>query len=366
MWSKRYASVFPATRIGGKKDKAAVHEWETSEGGGLKSISTGTGIVGFGFNFGIIDDPHKDRKSAESRASRESVVEWYRSSFYPCRQPDASILIISTRWHVFDLCGTLLAAQEEDYNSDKWDVLDLPAILDRTPIEGDPRQMGEALWPSMFPLTELAKIKATMGSYDWEAIYQQRPVPPGGGKIRREWFSDKVIDIAPEGLRWVRFYDIAVSTKEAADYTASVAAAIDDAGNVYLRDMIRGRWEWPDVHRMLITTSKVEGIPVGFEVGGQQGGFFQELQRDPELRGIALKSYKPSADKLTRALPWIARAEAGKVYLVRGKWLADFLEECQFFTGASGDQDDQIDAVSGAYIMLGGVSRKPRESGKIY
>ncbi len=42
-----------------------------------------------------------------------------------------------------------------------------------------------------------------------------------GNVFRREWF--RVIDAAPEGLRWVRYWDLAASINESADYCASVA-----------------------------------------------------------------------------------------------------------------------------------------------
>jgi predicted phage terminase large subunit-like protein len=50
-------------------------------------------------------------------------------------------------------------------------------------------------------------------------------------------------------------------------------------------------------------------------------------------------------------------AEAGKVYLVRGPWVDEFVEEVAAFP--TGRHDDQIDAVSTAVNMLvGGRSRQ--------
>ena len=49
-------------------------------------------------------------------------------------------------------------------------------------------------------------------------------------------------------------------------------------------------------------------------------------------------------------MPWIALAEAGKVCLVQGAWNMDFLREAEEFP--SGANDDQVDALSGAYHLL--------------
>ncbi|MBW2141955.1 MAG: phage terminase large subunit, partial [Deltaproteobacteria bacterium] len=278
---------------------------------------------------------------------RQGVWDWYTSTFYTRQQPEARILITQTRWHEDDLAGRLIKAQQEDLNADSWTILRLPAAAE----ENDPlnRAVGEPLWPERFPKEKLNTIKSTLGSYDWQALYQQRPTMAGGSKIKPGWF--KIKDNAPEGLAWVRFWDLAVSAKKTADYTASAALAISDVGDVFIRDMIRGRWIWPETRKLMVLTARAEGIPIGIEAAGQQQGFVDDLLRDSDLAAFSIKGIRPVADKLTRALPWIARAEAGQVYLVRGQWVGAFLSECASFTGTGKAHDDQIDCVSGAYQM---------------
>lgn len=175
-------------------------------------------------------------------------------------------------------------------------------------------------------------------------------VDPAGALFRREWF--RVVDTAPEGLWWVRYWDLAASTKSSADYTASVAVAMDHRdGCIYIRDMIRGRWEWPDARRVMVQTMQAE--PNGYHVVEKalHGlAALQELRREPGVSHVALRGVDVDRDKLTRALPWAARAEAGKVALVRGNWVGAFLDEAVQFP--NGQHDDQIDAVSGALPLL--------------
>ena len=76
----------------------------------------------------------------------------------------------------------------------------------------------------------------------------------------------------------------------------------------------------------------------------------------PELRGKKFRGVKVDSSKLTRALPWIALAEEGRVRLVAGRWNEDFITEaCSF---PHGHHDDQIDAVSVAVAMHGNGPRK--------
>lgn len=170
-----------------------------------------------------------------------------------------------------------------------------------------------------------------------------------GALFKREWF--KVVERAPEDLRWVRFWDLATSVKTSADYTSSARCAFADDGMLYITDVIRNRWEWPDARKVITQAAINEiGTALGIETVAYQLAAVQELRRERVLANVALYEVGVDKDKLSRALPWASRAEAGKVALVRGGWIADFLDEACSFPG--GEHDDQVDAVSGAVQML--------------
>lgn len=179
-------------------------------------------------------------------------------------------------------------------------------------------------------------------------------VDPAGALFQRHWFN--VVDHAPDGLDWVRYWDLAVSTKSSADYTASAAAALADDGTLYIRDVIHGRWEWPDQRRIIVNAMRAEpDVRYGIEEALHGIAAIQELQRDSSVAHVYLQGVRVDRDKVSRALPWAARAERGKVALVRGEWINGFLDElAQFPRGA---HDDQVDAVSGAVGMIGDGSK---------
>lgn len=174
-------------------------------------------------------------------------------------------------------------------------------------------------------------------------------VDPSGALFKREWFS--VVDRTPDGLRWVRYWDLAASTKTSADYTASATMALAPDGTLLIRDMIRGRWEWPDAKRIIVQTMLNEPQTYHAIEEAMHGlAAIQELRRLPELANIALRGVRVDKDKTSRALPWAARAEAGRVALVRGNWVSAFLDEVVQFP--SGEHDDQVDTVSGGLSLL--------------
>lgn len=171
-----------------------------------------------------------------------------------------------------------------------------------------------------------------------------------GTLFQRQWF--RVVERAPGGLSWTRYWDLAASTKTGGDYTASAAVALADDGTLYIRDMIRGRWEWPDAKRVLMTTMLSDvSVAHGIEEALHGLAAVQELSREPSLVGCTVRGIGVDKDKFSRALPWAARAERGQVALVRGSWIEEFLAEVTAFP--LGVHDDQVDTVSGGVQMLG-------------
>lgn len=367
---------FPAAAGGGPaRPTKAIAEWETGGGGTVRAVGVGAGIAGFGAGLVVIDDPVRNRADAESEAYREKVWDWFNDDIYTRLEPGAAVILIQTRWHEDDLAGRLLKEMKD--GGEKWEVVKLPAIAEdfeqdvqdgaEDADEGvrdasDPigRKPGEALCPERYPIEELEKRRKKLGSYSFAALYQQEPVPSKGVKFKREWFRN-VIDEAPKGLRWKRGYDLAVSLKTSADYTASFRCAYDKAGNLYIADGFRKRIEYPDQRRYIVERMRAErDTEHGVESAMHGKALIQDLRREPGNRAYAFKEVHVAGDKLTRALAWLNLAEAGKLYLVRGLWIDEFVDEVAKFP--YGKHDDQIDAVSVAVQML---AKKEYKSGGI-
>lgn len=355
MSSDSYSRIFQNVRL--SPHKSSVEEWEveklTEDGweqsGKYICAGIGGGITGEGFDYGIIDDPIKDRKEAESPTVRKAIYDWYTSTFYTRRHPGARILITMTRWHPDDLAGKLLDAMSSN-EADKWVVVKLKGIADDDHDLLN-REPGEALWPSRYPIEELKKIKVNVGVYDFEALYQQEPKKAGSGKINVDKFE--IIEQEYKGTVWVRFWDLAVSSRKSADYTASCKVGLHrESGTVFIKDMIREQWTWPETKSKMLEIAKLENVPIGIEEAGQMKGLIDDLLDDPNFMNFSIEGIRPDADKLTRALPWIARLDIGKVKLIRGNWIDDFIDECMKFTGMGDSHDDQIDAVSGGFALV--------------
>lgn len=338
------------SRIQLSADRKAVEEWETAVGGGFRAVGVGGGITGFGANLILLDDPVKSSAEAESETYRDKCWDWFNDDLYTRLEPDAAIVLTMTRWHDDDLAGRLIREAAEE-GGEQWEIVSLPAIAE----ENDPlgRKRGEALCPERYDREALEKRRRKLGPYSFAALFQQRPVPIEGALFKRDWFADKIIEAAPTGLRWARGYDLAISQKTSADYTASFRCAFDKLGNLYIADGLRKRLEFPEQQRYVVHRMRTEAsTDHGVERALHGEALVQSLRRVPAVRHVPLKSIRVDKDKYTRALAWANLAEEGRVYLVRGGWNGDFLDEICRFTGRGDTHDDQVDAVSLAVSML--------------
>lgn len=177
-----------------------------------------------------------------------------------------------------------------------------------------------------------------------------------GGVFERQWF-DRIIprDRVPHRRlgRWSRYWDLAVSEKVHADFTASLKSAFNPSvGDQYLAGGIHGKWSWPVSRRTIIQTAGFEpSVEVGVEQVAFQLAALQDLATYEEMIGVALRGVPVDGDKIARAQPWAARAERGQVVLVEGAWVQPFLDEICEFPAAK--HDDWVDAGSGVTAMLG-------------
>lgn len=332
--SQAYAELFPGVRLA--QDSKAADAWDVQgHEGGLDAIGVGGGVTGKGGQIILIDDVVKSREEAESATIRDKIWDWYRDDLYTRREPNAAIVLIMTRWHEDDLAGRLML-----HEPDKWRVLSLPAIGDD----------GQALWPARYPLEALQDIERTLGPYSWSALYQQRPAPAEGGIFKRAWFS--IVSEPPPIARAARFWDLAMSEKTSADYTAGVKIGQGADGHFYVLDVKRARVDWGNLTEYLSSVILEDGanVPQGIEQKGYMSRAIQSLNADPRFHGYAIWGYPKDKDKLTNALPLAAKAAAGLLHLVRSHWTDAFLDELTSFPNAA--HDDQVDAAAGAWTML--------------
>lgn len=158
--------------------------------GFVKTVGVGGSLTGTPIDVGVIDDPFKDREEAMSIRIRNKVHSWYTDVFKTRLHNDSQELLIMTRWDEDDLAGRILRVESD------WVVVVFQAIKERD-IPGDPRQIGEALWPEKHSLDRILAIKET-SPFTFSSLYQQEPKPSTEALVFPEWSEyEEEPDIAP-------------------------------------------------------------------------------------------------------------------------------------------------------------------------
>lgn len=362
-----YKAAFPDTSLNaGKSNNSKGAYIRTSElfeivghTGSYRSCGVGGGITGMGADILIIDDPVKDRKSANSATVRQSIYEWYTSTAYTRLSPGGGVIVMCTRWHVDDLLGMLL--KEEQNGGDKWHVINYPAIAEH---DEPHRKAGEALHPERYPLESLLKIKGAVGSADWASLYQGRPTVLGGNIIKSGWF--KRYKQLPELKYRLVDADTALKTKEANDFSVFGCGGLGKEGNLYITDWRRGKWEAPDLKRNAIDfwikqLAMKNGVCRDFCVEDKASGtgLIQEIKRGTPP--IPIRGIERDTDKLTRLQDVLGYIEAGRVYIPENApWVSDFIAECEAFRGdMKHAHDDQVDVLVDLITLTLGVPKTP-------
>jgi predicted phage terminase large subunit-like protein len=205
------------------------------------------------------------------------------------------------------------------------------------------------------PASEIEEMRRDMPDTAFRQEILAEFVAVEGALFQRNQFN--IVDSAPADLKWLRTYDLALTTNEASDRTASLCGArgVDACpchgivDPLYIRDGFAMKAEYPEVKAAMIGQALVDGrgVRILVETVAFQLAAFQELQRVPELVGYSIVGEKPKGGKIERLRPAQDRAVQGQIHLVRGAWINDFLDEITSITvEMEQEHDDYGDALS--------------------
>lgn len=324
---EKYSKIFPETKLA--SDSSSIKRFAVDKGGSYFAVGAGGAITGRGGDCILIDDILRNRQDANSETIRNGIIDWFNSTLFTRLSPTGKIVLINTRWHQNDLTGYLL-----DKEPDKWEVLNLPAIDDE----------GAALWPERWNIDKLTEIKKTIGTFEFEALYQQNPIPLAGHIIKREWVQ--TYRELPTVLSYSWSWDTAIKAGEENDYSVGQLWA-HCANGYYLVDMVRQRLEYPEL-RKLVNASfnkyKASEVLVEDKASGQQ--ILQDFKRIGTMPVVAMMPGKsmPSnkSDRMTLVSPLF---EAGKVFFPEDStYLFDIINEITNFPFSK--HDDICDAMT--------------------
>lgn len=185
-----------------------VSSWGIDGGiGGLKAVGIGSAITGRAADLFIIDDPFKNMMEADSPAHRRKINEWMNTVAKTRLSPQASMILIQTRWHPEDLAGVTIAGERAMLPEHRtWKLINIPAIAEDNKdgkreviiLDALNRPPGEAMVSSRGRTkAEFEATHRSVGDRTWYAMYQGSPTNPAGGLFERAWFEPRLENVPP-------------------------------------------------------------------------------------------------------------------------------------------------------------------------
>jgi predicted phage terminase large subunit-like protein len=287
----------------------------------------------------------------------ENLESWWQEQASTRRTNNWCQMVIATRFHEKDLHGVLIdkdGLYDEEHNPLGWRWLNIAGLCEDPLNDPLGRKAGESHWPenSAFTVDMLLSQKKVMGSFKFAALYQGVPVAAEGQIVKNSWIQRVDEEDCPNfDVTWLAV-DCAFSEKEMADETAICVASVctKDPTKVYIREIIKGRWGFPDlIDAVKQAYSFYSAKVLCIEKAAAGQSLIQVLRKEAK---IPVEEMKPLKSKSTRLQAVCPLLEQERVFLVDGFWLEPFIKEITSFPYVRHDDSTDAFAWSLTYYAL--------------
>ena len=402
MLNELFMKVFPALKI--DASKRSLERWGTTKGGVLHAVPSGGKLTGKGAGSltrvysgcFVVDDIIKP-KDAYSNTVRSEINDRYDNTFMSRLANDGVVqndegeqvkcartpmCIIMQRVHDEDLVGYLLRGN----SSDRYDWLNIPAIIEpgvgskdwydkiiekqaythANPVIYDlkRKEAKSALWPSRKSLESLEAMKVA-SPYTFNSQYMGDPTAQGTGLVQEAWWQEYLELDKSQVIRTFMTADTASTKMDYSDYSVVCYWAVMRNNDLYLADIMLGKFETPELKIELIKFWNKHNkldlgypcmLPTALYMEDKSSGQFlnQQFTRDGDVRVLPVPKDKSSGDKVARFLNTIPYFAQGRIWFPSEHvHKSHVMREILGMTGlgSSTGHDDVVDNVSDAVVI---------------
>jgi predicted phage terminase large subunit-like protein len=285
---------------------------------------------------------------------REKFRNWFTGALIPCKSSDGIIRYVGTILHADSWLERLMP------NHRRQKCIETPLCIKNTTREywysakykAHNQDFSEILWPQQWSKETLQAERAMYVSQGLGEKYAQEflnvPLDESSAHFRRGDFL--AMDDHHKKAEKVYYIgtDLAVTLGQRSDWTVFVVAGVDSDGYLNVEEVIRDRFESPDIVEMILMLNKRYN---------PQYFFFEKGQiTNSVLPAVVAKmmeednwgsdeTFNSIVDKVQFAQSIKVRIRAKRVRFAKDDdWLPDFEAECLGFPRKG--HDDQVDALA--------------------
>ena len=273
------------------------------------------------FTGGIILDDIENTE--DSDYVKDKIHNWYSGNILTrLENKDAIILNVQQRISQNDMSAYL----EKVYN---FKVFKFPLLNESNEVQ---------FLKTKYNVEELKK-----NNYNWQSMYLQDPITKGGEYVKTEWLKN--YEVLPRLSYTVISCDTAMKVSEKNDYSVFMFAGITDKKEIYILDVLRGKWEANELLLQLrnfyakcksrIRESIPQPLQIFIEDKASGIGLIQSLKSFNLPVEPINPGRKSKADRMMDVLPIIA---SGYVNIPAvAEWRYDFINELEAFPNSRHD-----------------------------
>lgn len=285
----------------------------------------------------VFCDDLEDEELVRSEDQRKFMKEWFLGALLNVLKVDQQLVMIGTILHPLALLSDIVDKREQFA---RWTTKKYKALTD-----------GKSLWQDRFPVKDLERRKFEIGTYAFEAEYQNNPIASDTCLWKPDWM--KVYKKLPKIKFKFAALDPASTTKEYSDHSAIVVMGVGEDESIYELFSVKGKWGlWELIDKIIEVYSIYQPIRFGIEEVAFQNIIKPVLIREAKKKNIRIpvesmtlgrytgkeKQRRQPKDKYSRALSVVHYWEQGVVYL-KNQQLID-----QISLFPTGSEDDMLDA----------------------
>lgn len=321
----------------------------------------------------IVCDDMENDEIVMNQDRRKKFQRWFYGALLPCRAQNGIVRYVGTILHMDAMLENLMPSP-----SDKQTVHeDLKMYTNRRTLWKSVKYRAHTddfsvlLWPERWPAEKLKAEKAEYIRQGLGDVYSQEylniPIDESTAYFKKADFLPMVEDDRKALLNYYITADLAISSKQTADWSVFLIAGVDENRRIQVRNVIRDRLDGKEIVDLIIKLHEMfEPQAVGIEEGQISKAIGPFLNEAMVVSGKFPTIYPlkhMGQDKLSRSRSIQARMRAKSIKFDKeGDWYQLFEDECIRFPRDK--HDDQVDAFSYLGIMLDKLIEAPTQEEK--